>query len=98
MDAQEKYQIREIAKMMATPGWAFLLAAWAQKREGKILGHLKRSRAEAHWRFHQGRLDGFDEAVTLPETLASQLEAIQEDQTSETERLRIVAELSGGQK
>lgn len=97
MDDQERYQVRKIAEMMATEGWAFLMAAWAQKREVKILGHLKRSRGESHWRFHQGRLDGFDEAVTLAETLASQLETIHEDQESEAERKRVVEELTGGQ-
>lgn len=97
MDDQEKYQIREIAKTMATPGWAYLLAAWAQKREGKILGHLKRSKNESHWRFHQGRLDGFDEAATLAETLVNQLEIDHESREAEAERKRVVDELTGGQ-
>lgn len=96
MDSQEKYQIRKIAEMMATEGWAFLLAAWAQKREGKILGHLKRARSESHWKFHQGRLDGFDEAVMLAETLASQLDDLHESQDAENERNQVVAELTGG--
>jgi hypothetical protein len=97
MDDQEKYQVREIAKTMATPGWAFLLAAWAQKREVKILGQLKRARVESHWRFHQGRLEGFDEAATLAETLTAQLESYREEKESEAERKRVVEELTGGQ-
>lgn len=97
MNDQEKHQIREISKLMTMPGWAFLLAAWAQKREGKILGHLKRARGESHWRFQQGRLDGFDEAVTLPETLTAQLDDSREEQASEEDRKRLVSELTGGQ-
>ena len=95
MDDQEKFQIRRIAEMMNTEGWGFLMAAWAQKREAKILGQLKRARSESHWRFHQGRLEGFDDAVTLAETLASQLEVALESKESEAERKRVVAELTG---
>jgi hypothetical protein len=97
MEDQEKYQLRKIAEMMNSEGWAFLLAAWAQKREVKILGLLKRARGESHWRFHQGRLDGFDEAATLADTLTAQLESYHEDQESEAERKRVVEELTGGQ-
>lgn len=96
MEDQEKYQIRRIAETMSTEGWAFLLAAWAQKREEKILGQLKRARSESHWRFHQGRLEGFDDAVTLPEILRAQLDNFHEEQESEAERKRIVSELTGG--
>lgn len=97
MDDQEKYQIRRIAEMMNTEGWAFLMAAWAQKREGKILGQLKRATKEDSWRKQQGRLEGFDEAVMLAETLTSQLENYREDQESERERKCVVDELMGGQ-
>lgn len=97
MDDQEKYQIRKIAQMMASEGWGYLLAAWAQKRDAKILGQLKRARSESHWRFHQGRLDGFDDAVTLAETLTAQLEVTVESKESEAERKRVVQELTGDQ-
>lgn len=95
MDDQEKYQIRRIAETMATEGWGFLMAAWAQKREAKILAHLKRATKEDSWRKHQGRLEGFDEAVMLPEMLASQLNESREEQEAERERQRIVNELTG---
>lgn len=97
MDGQEKYQIRRIAEMMATEGWTFLLAAWAQKREGKILGQLKRATKEDSWRKQQGRLEGFDEAVTLAESLTAQLDDYREAQASEEDRKRVIDELTGGQ-
>ena len=55
--------------MMNMPGWTYLMAAWVQLREGKIIGRMKQARTEMPWRYYQGRLDGFDEAVNLAEKL-----------------------------
>lgn len=70
MDEQERLQYRSIRALLNSDGWTYLLAAWSQLREEKIIGKLKQSKNESHWRFHQGRLEGFDEAVTLAEKLA----------------------------
>lgn len=71
---QERAQLRAIRRMMNQDGWTYLMAAWIQLRESKILGKLKNTHAETHWRFQQGRLDGFDDAVNLAERLVGDLQ------------------------
>lgn len=71
IDQEERLQLLEIRRMMQSPGWTYLMAAWVQLREGKIIGRMKAARSEMPWRYFQGKLDGFDEAVNLAERLVA---------------------------
>lgn len=83
IDEIEKEQIRSIRRVMESDGWQALMMAFCQIRESGILEKLKASRAEAHWRYHQGRLDGFDLAVGLAEKLVAKLGPDDDEQTPE---------------
>jgi hypothetical protein len=92
-DEQEKLQLREIQRMMRSDGWTYLMAAWFQMRETKILGRMKAARTEMPWRYQQGRLDGFDEAVNLAEKLVGALAETEPIKTPEQEAQEIINSL-----
>jgi hypothetical protein len=85
IDQEERSQLLEIRRMMQSPGWTYLMAAWVQLREGKIIGRLKSARSEMPWRYQQGRLDGFDDAVNLAEKLVADVGDMAQPQRSAQE-------------
>lgn len=97
MDDQEKYQLKKIYQTMQTEGWAFLMAAMSQKRE-QVIAKLKRAGSESSWRNQQGRLDGFDEAVNLPDVLVRGLDDDADEKTAAQLADETLQTLTGGNK
>lgn len=98
MDPEQRHQLRMVSDLVGHPGWPYLMAAWAQLREEKILARMKKARTEMPWRFDQGRLEGFDEAIALPEFLVRQLDDASEELTAAEQAAEVIKNLHGGPK
>lgn len=68
MDKEELAQLREVAKVMAMPGWDIILASVAHERE-RQLKKLMTAKVEGHFQFLRGQLAGFDSLVHVFDVL-----------------------------
>lgn len=84
MNAQSKR--KHILDMMQGYGWQILLYEWAMYRE-KIIQEGKKARADEKKIKNWARLDGFDYATLLPNTLINRFDVEEEEQEEELEEV-----------
>lgn len=76
-DASHEAKVSALKQMMQTSGWQVFMHELAQRRE-RVIEEGKKSRANEKQVKIWAKLEGFDEAATLPEKLIRTSDFIQQ--------------------